>query len=205
MCVCVCVCVCVCIPRFEPWVRKIPWRREWLPTPVFLPGESHRQRSLVSYSPWDRKESHMTEWLTHTHTHIYNFIFFISYNYSLWNKNKPFKNELGQSDPFMGHLTKRIEIMIYLAQGTAVWKITRQIWAQEEQYENWRCQDAEPLYWQKVRCWGIIGREDTERTKDRESTQFIQEDERASGSKDALIVKKKKKFWPSCSLCRTWQ
>ena len=32
---------------FDPWVRKIPWRREWLPTPVFLPGESHRQRSLV--------------------------------------------------------------------------------------------------------------------------------------------------------------
>ena len=81
--------------------------------------------------------------------------------------------------------------MIYLAQGTAVWKITRQIWAQEERYENWRCQDAEPLYWQKVRCSGIIGREETERTKDRESTQLIQGDERASGPKDALIVKKK--------------
>ena len=35
-----------------PWVGKIPWRREWLPTPVFLPGESHGQRSLVGYSPW---------------------------------------------------------------------------------------------------------------------------------------------------------
>ena len=34
-------------PRFDPWVRKIPWRREWLPTPVFLPGECHGQRSLV--------------------------------------------------------------------------------------------------------------------------------------------------------------
>ena len=67
----------------------------------------------------------------------------------------------------------------------------RQIWAQEERYENWRCQDAEPLYWQKVRCSGIIGREETERTKDRESTQLIQGDERASGPKDALIVKKK--------------
>ena len=39
------------IPRFNPWVGKIPWRKEWLPTPVFLPGESHRQRSLVGYSP----------------------------------------------------------------------------------------------------------------------------------------------------------
>ena len=36
---------------FDPWVRKIPWRREWQPTPVFLPGESHGQRSLVGYSP----------------------------------------------------------------------------------------------------------------------------------------------------------
>ena len=36
----------------ETWVGKIPWRREWLPTPVVLPGEFHRKRSLVSYSPW---------------------------------------------------------------------------------------------------------------------------------------------------------
>ena len=48
---------------FHPWVGKIPWRREWLPTPVFLPGESHRQKSLVGYSPWGRKESYVTEWL----------------------------------------------------------------------------------------------------------------------------------------------
>ena len=38
--------------RFHPWVRKIPWSRKWQPTPVSLPGESHGQRSLVSYSPW---------------------------------------------------------------------------------------------------------------------------------------------------------
>ena len=36
---------------YHPWVRKIPWRRPWQPTPVFLPGESHGQRSLVGYSP----------------------------------------------------------------------------------------------------------------------------------------------------------
>ena len=46
---------------FYLWVRKMPWRREWLPTPQFLPGESHGQRSLVSYSPWCRKESDTTE------------------------------------------------------------------------------------------------------------------------------------------------
>ena len=38
--------------RFNPWVGKILWRRKWQPAPVFLPGESHRQRSLVGYSPW---------------------------------------------------------------------------------------------------------------------------------------------------------
>ena len=46
--------------KFDPWVVKIPWRREWLPTPVFLPGESHGQRSLMGYSPWSRKELDMT-------------------------------------------------------------------------------------------------------------------------------------------------
>ena len=37
--------------RFNPWVRKIPWSRKWQPTPVFLPGKSHGQRSLAGYSP----------------------------------------------------------------------------------------------------------------------------------------------------------
>ena len=44
-------------PRFDPWVRKIPWRKAGQPTPVFLPGESHRQRSSAGYSPWVPKES----------------------------------------------------------------------------------------------------------------------------------------------------
>ena len=39
-------------PGFDSWVEKIPWRRKWQPTPVFLPGESHGQRSLAGYSPW---------------------------------------------------------------------------------------------------------------------------------------------------------
>ena len=42
--------------EFSPWVRKMPWRREWQPTPVFLPGESHEQRSLAGYSPGGHKE-----------------------------------------------------------------------------------------------------------------------------------------------------
>ena len=59
-------------PRFNPWVGKIPWRREWLPSPVFLHKEPHGQRSLVGYSSWGRKESDVTEQLTHTHTHSWN-------------------------------------------------------------------------------------------------------------------------------------
>ena len=45
----------------EAWhVGKIPWRRKWQPTPVFLPGESHGQRSLAGYSLWGRKEVNTT-------------------------------------------------------------------------------------------------------------------------------------------------
>ena len=52
-------------PELNPWVWKIPWRREWQPTLVFLPGKSHGQRSLAGYSPWGRKKSDTTEKLTH--------------------------------------------------------------------------------------------------------------------------------------------
>ena len=88
----VCVCVCVrfpggsdgnesawnagdpdLVPGLGPWVRKITWRRAWQLTPLFLPGESHGQRSLVGYSPWGRKESGTTEWLsTPLHSYIYH-------------------------------------------------------------------------------------------------------------------------------------
>ena len=53
--------------RFNPWVGKIPWRRAWQPTPVFLPGEFHGQRSLAGYSSWNHKESEMTERLSTAH------------------------------------------------------------------------------------------------------------------------------------------
>ena len=56
-------------PRFNPWVGKIPWRREWQPLDSPMPGESHGQRSLVGYSPWDQKELDMTE----------HFVFFLNF------------------------------------------------------------------------------------------------------------------------------
>ena len=48
------------VKEFDPWVGKIPWRRKWPPTPVFLPGKSHGQRSLAGYSPWGNQELYMT-------------------------------------------------------------------------------------------------------------------------------------------------
>ena len=54
---------------WENWVGKIPWKRAWQPTPVFLPGESHRQRSLTAYSPWGCKESDTTERLNSAQYH----------------------------------------------------------------------------------------------------------------------------------------
>ena len=48
-------------PEFDSWVGKIPWRREWQPTPVLLPGESHGQRNPVDNSPWAFTDSDMTE------------------------------------------------------------------------------------------------------------------------------------------------
>ena len=54
---------------FNPWVGKVPWKMEWQPTPVFLPGEFHGQKSLVRYSPWGHKDTDMITWLsTHTQT-----------------------------------------------------------------------------------------------------------------------------------------
>ena len=41
--------------KFDPWVRKIPWRRNWQPSAVFLPGKSHGQRSLEGYNTWEGK------------------------------------------------------------------------------------------------------------------------------------------------------
>ena len=55
---------------FDPWVRKIPWRRERLPIPVFLPGDLHGQRSLADHGPWGRRESDMTEVTKHTSAYL---------------------------------------------------------------------------------------------------------------------------------------
>ena len=55
--------------RFDCWFGKVPWRRKWQSTPVFLPGKFHGQRRLAGNSPWARKETDMTE-QQNTHTQL---------------------------------------------------------------------------------------------------------------------------------------
>ena len=58
-------------PRFNPWIRKISWRTEWLPTPVFLSGEFHGERSLVGYSSWGHRVGHDL-CICYISLHLYN-------------------------------------------------------------------------------------------------------------------------------------
>ena len=57
--------------ELDPWVGKIPWRRAWQPIPLFVPEESHGQKSLVGYSPLNHKESDTTEVTQHTHIQLF--------------------------------------------------------------------------------------------------------------------------------------
>ena len=68
--------------RFHPWARKIPWRRAWQPTPVFLPGESHGQRSLVGYSVEESRTQLKRQCVrarAHTHALLYGFSHFLTH------------------------------------------------------------------------------------------------------------------------------
>ena len=69
--------------RFDPWVGKMPWRRKWHPTPIFLPGTSHAQRSLVGYSPRGCKESDATERLS-TQPHKNMWLLLLSHFSRVW-------------------------------------------------------------------------------------------------------------------------
>ena len=57
--------------RFDPWVGKIPWRRAWQPTPVYLPGESHGQRSLAGWSMGRQRVRHNCRTLAHMSVSVY--------------------------------------------------------------------------------------------------------------------------------------
>ena len=61
-----------------PELGRSPWRRSWQPTPIFLPGESHGQRSLAGYSPWVHKSRTQLRNLAHTHSATWNLVIFLS-------------------------------------------------------------------------------------------------------------------------------
>jgi len=65
--------------RFEPWVRKIPWRRKWHPTPVFLLRKSHGDRNLAGYIPWGCKELDTIEQLNNNITGLQGMHFPFNY------------------------------------------------------------------------------------------------------------------------------
>ena len=84
--------------RIDPWARKIPLRKKWQPTPVFWPGQSHGQRSLVGYRPWGHKESDTTERLsTHTHTHTHTHTRILSSQANFRNSSSCTSLQLGYS------------------------------------------------------------------------------------------------------------
>ena len=73
---------------FAPWVGKIPWKRKWQLTPIFLPKKSHGQMSLVDYSPWDCKRVGHNWVHTHTHTHTHTHGCFTNlYVFLQWNES----------------------------------------------------------------------------------------------------------------------
>ena len=93
--------------RFNPWVRKIPWRRKWQPTPVFLPGETRGQRSLDGYSPWGRKASDTTECMhtinTHTYIHTSYWLFLWRTLTDIWGKSVPGRGKARAKASYVGH------------------------------------------------------------------------------------------------------
>ena len=76
-------------PGFDPWVRKIPWRSKWQPTPVFLPGKSRGQRSLAGYSPWGWKRVGFSLSWAHTSLQMVTAAMKLKDSYSLEEKLGP--------------------------------------------------------------------------------------------------------------------
>ena len=72
-------------PGFDPCIEKIPWRRKWQPTPVFLPGESHGQSSLAGYSPWGLNGSR----LRIISPRRFPFLLIMSGNLGPWAQHEP--------------------------------------------------------------------------------------------------------------------
>ena len=81
---------------FDPWVKSIPRRRKWQPTPVFLPGKFHGQRSLVDYIPWGCKEADRLSTHKHWRPRIFSSVILCEYRMA-WNRQNKAKRPLFES------------------------------------------------------------------------------------------------------------
>ena len=85
--------------RLNPWVRKILWRREWLPTPGFLPGKLHGQKSLAGYSPWAAKSQTRLQWRSLSLIRLY---------LKSWDVQVPETGKAPASLPFLRNITVHV-------------------------------------------------------------------------------------------------
>ena len=115
---------------FSSWVWKVPWRRRWQSTPVFLPGESHGERSLAGYNPQGHKELDMTE---HAYTYIHICKIYSQWEFAVWHRSST-----GYSvTPYRGGMTwevggrfRREETYMYL------WLIHVHVWQKPTQHSK---------------------------------------------------------------------
>ena len=100
---------------FDPWLGKIPWRRAWQPTPGFLSGEYHGQRSLAGYSPRARKESAQLSDFTHSLRHLRGFPSGASGKEPACQgrRHKRWVRSLGQEDPLEEGMATHSRILVW--------------------------------------------------------------------------------------------
>ena len=104
---------------FDLWVGKIPWRREWQPISIFLPGEFHGLRSLMGYNPWGRNESDRIEWLNmHSPTEVFVVVHFPPR--SLEEKDR--RREAGMWGGGVGHGSDHLYLGKYANQMKGEWR-----------------------------------------------------------------------------------
>ena len=118
---------------FDPWVRKIPWRSKWQPPPVFLPGKSHGQRSLMGYNPQGHKELDTAE---HAHAHIHIPAPCLMFHSFLYHRERSFLLP-GLADvspalsvtvylcPLLFPCTSLFTFLLFLCSKTALIKVTK--------------------------------------------------------------------------------
>ena len=134
------------------WVMKIPWRRKWQPTPVFLPGKSHGQRNLVCYSPWGRKESDTTERL-HSLLLLWHEVRLRSSGVRSRRLGTP-----RWSHPGRGLLFQHFPHLRSIPWGHNPWQTAKEVLVHEGNWRSWRKKKHVPL----TRSYGLKTQEPSE-------------------------------------------